>query len=464
MKKLNEIYDVNYDTEIKDIKINSTEVEPGDLFVCTKGVTADRHDFIDDAAKRGASALVVSRKDINTSIPSVYVENTNKELPYLCQRFYNHPEREATMIGVTGTDGKTTTSYIIRTLLGKDICAYLGSNGVECSKFKRSLKNSTPDADVLYKYFRKFVDSGCRYISFEASSEGFYRGRLEGLEFDISILTNITEDHLNIHKTMDNYIDCKCRLFSQTKKDGLCVLNYEDTYFERVKRHCNGRVVTYGRDSSCDLQIVDYELNPKYTKIKYKYKNKEYNIESSLLGLFNIYNLAAALLVCLELGVPMKELQKRTSMLEVEGRLKVLNTDTPYTIIVDYAHTTNAVKSVLEFVNTLDINHSIVVIGSAGSREVEKRPLMGKVVYDPHEIAEQMASLIDDKDSYEIIVDREKAVQKAVDLAKDKDVILLLGKGCETEQKLAEGPVYYSDSESAYKAVKNRKEKEKKLD
>ncbi len=477
MKKLNELYDnVPYETEIKGIKINSKEIEPGDLFVCTKGVTVDRHDFIDEAISRGASALVVSRKDLKYDIPMVYVEDTNKELPYLCSAFNDYPEEKMKMIGVTGTDGKTTVSTVIHTLIGDDICGYLGSNGRDCAKFSRDTVNSTPDADKLYLYFKEFLDAGCKYVSFEASSEGFYRGRLAAINFDVSVLTNITEDHLNIHKTMDNYIDCKCRLFSQTKADGFCILNKDDTYYERVKRHCNGTVLTYGKDADCDLQIVDYTLKPKFTKIKIKYKNKEYDVESSLLGEFNVYNLAAALLATLALGFPMKELLKRTSKLEVDGRLKVLNTNTPYTVMVDYAHTTNAVKSVLDFVHTLDVNRSIVVIGSAGRREKEKRPIMGKVVADnatyaiftaddprdedPKQIALEMASQIEDYDNYEIEVDRKLAVQKAIDMAKPKDIVLLLGKGCETEQKLKDGPIYYSDSDSAYEAVALREARE----
>lgn len=477
MKKLNELYkDVPYETEIKGIKINSKEIEPGDLFVCTKGVTVDRHDFIEEAISKGASALVVSRKDLNYNIPMIYVEDTNKELPSLCANFYDNPDEKMSMIGVTGTDGKTTVSTVIHNLIGEDICGYLGSNGRNCAKFNRGTVNSTPDADKLYLYFKEFLDAGCKYVSFEASSEGFYRGRLDAIKFDVSVLTNITGDHLNIHKTMDNYIDCKCRLFSQTKPEGFCILNREDAYYERVRRHCNGKVLTYGKNPDCDLQIVDYTLKPKYTKIKLKYKNKEYDVESSLLGEFNVYNLSAALLACLALGFPMKELLKKTSKLEVDGRLKVLNTNTPYTIMVDYAHTTNAVKSVLDFVHTLDINHSIVVIGSAGSREKEKRPLMGKIVADnathviftaddpryedPNQIALEMASQISDYDNYEIEVDRKLAVQKAVNMAKPKDIILLLGKGCETEQKLKDGPIYYSDSESAYEAVALREARE----
>ncbi len=477
MKKLNELFtDASSDVLIKDIKINSKEVEPGDLFVCTKGVTADRHDFIDDAIKRGASALVVSRKDIKRKVPTIHVEDTNKELPYLCAKFYDNPEKQMKMIGVTGTDGKTTVSTVIHTLIGDDICAYLGSNGRSCAKFQKETSNSTPDADKLYKYFHEFLEAGCKYVSFEASSEGFYRNRLVGIKFDVSVLTNITGDHLNIHKTMDNYIDCKCELFKTTKKDGYCILNKEDQYYERVRKSCQGKVLTYGEDETCDLQIISYHLKATGADIKFKYKNQEFTVESPLLGKFNVYNLAAAILSCICLGFDLENLLKKVKDIKIPGRQEVLKTNTPYTIMVDYAHTTNAVKNILEFVKTLDINRSIVVIGSAGQREIEKRPHMGKLVADnathviftaddprdedPKQICQDMASDISGYDNYEVEVDRVKAVEKAVNMATDGDLILLLGKGCETEQKLKDGPIHYSDIETGYDAVKKRKKLE----
>ena len=243
MKTLGELYDGFGDTPIKGIKINSKECTPGDLFVCTMGVTADRHPFAQEAFNNGAVAFVASR-EISVDAPVIYVEDTNKELPLLCSKFYDHPEDKLDLIGVTGTNGKTTVAQIIQDLLGDDYCGYLGTNGIKCKDFNEKIVNTTPDADRLYMYFDRFVQSGCKYLSIETSSEAFFRERLTNLSFRVGILTNITQDHLNIHKTLDNYIECKKQLFKQVEKDGFCILNADDGHFVEINKICNGIVYT----------------------------------------------------------------------------------------------------------------------------------------------------------------------------------------------------------------------------
>lgn len=478
MKKLNELYpEVKDDVMIKAIKINSKEVKPGDLFVCTKGVTADRHDFIDDAIKHGASAVVVSRSDIGQKkVPIIKVPDTNKELPYLCQKFYDYPDKKMIMIGVTGTDGKTTTSTIIQTLIGSERCGYIGTNGRSCAGFTGDNPNTTPDAHLLYDYLDEFVRFGCKYTVMEASSEAFFRGRLQAMTYDVSIYTNITREHLNIHGSFENYIDCKLNLFRQTRSDGHCVLNHDDPYFETVKAACNGKVLTYGRSPECDLQIVDFKLYPTKTTITFKYLEEEFTFDSPLLGDFNVYNLAGALLGVLALGINLQDALSRIPTINVEGRLDMLKTDADYSVMVDYAHTPNGISNLLKFVHTLDINRSIVVIGSAGERDYLKRPLMGKTVCnnasyaiftyedprseDPKDIINMLVQNVE-TDNYEIIVDRREAIQKAIDIAGPKDMVLILGKGNETYQKLKDKTIYFNDEEEAYQAISNRKLREK---
>ncbi len=477
MKKLRELYNIDSDTLISGIKINSKEVVPGDLFICTMGVTADRHDFIDDAIAHGAAALVVSRDDIVAPVPVIKVEDTNKELPELCRRFNDYPEKKLKMIGVTGTDGKTTTATCIQTLIGKDLCGYIGTNGRSYKDFVGDTDNTTPDADKLYGYLNEFVSAGCPYASIEASSEAFFRNRMEGLEFDVSIITNVTREHLNIHGSYENYIECKSRLFKQTKKNGYCILNHDDEMFEKIKSACNGTVLSYGKTDDNTLQIVKYKVNPKCTYITYKYNGKEYNIKSPLLAEFNVYNLAASLLACLALGFTWEKLMENLDKLSVSGRMDLLDTDTPYYVMVDYAHTPNGIKNLLNFVHTLDINRSIVVIGSAGERDYLKRPIMGETVLDnasyaiftyedprsedPRDIINQLVSTAKEThDNFEIEVDRRTAIRKAVNMAKDNDMVLILGKGNETYQKLKNETIYFNDEEEAYKAVELRKKNE----
>ena len=371
MKKLDELYPgIGVDTVIKSIQINSKEVEEGDLFVCTKGVTADRHDFIDDAIKNGASAIVVSRDGFyDREVPIIKVPDTNRELPYLCQKYYDYPDRKLKMIGVTGTDGKTSVTTIIQNLIGSDLCGYIGTNGRSCAKFSGDNPNTTPDAHNLYMYLDEFVRFGCSYASIETSSEAFFRGRLQAMQFDISAYTNITSEHLNIHGSFENYLACKLQLFKQTKVDGHCILNHDDPYFEQVKAACNGKVLTYGKGEDNDLRIVDYKLFPDHTDVVFNLMGDEIAFESPLLGDFNVYNLACALLCCHALGFGYGRVKENIESLKVSGRLELLNTKTPYYVMVDYAHTPNGISKLLNFVHTLDINKSIVVIGQAGERD-----------------------------------------------------------------------------------------------
>ncbi len=479
MKKLNELYQNSDNRWIKGIKINSKEVEKGDLFVCTKGVTADRHDFIDDAIAHGAVAIVVSRNDIKVDkdVFIIQVDDTNLELPKLCAKFYDHPEEKLKMIGVTGTDGKTSVATIIQTFLTSKKCGYIGTNGRRCYLFDKDTNNTTPDADKLYDYFKEFVDAKCKYVAMEASSEAFYRGRLENLSYDVSVITNITKEHLNIHGSFENYIACKEKLFEQTKQEGTSILNGDDSFYEEVKSKCKAKVLTYGKKEDATLRIVSYQLEKDHTKIIYQYQGKNYSITSPLLGEFNVYNLAAGILAVLSIGCTMEEIIPRIKEIYVDGRLNFLKTNTKYNVMIDYAHTPNGIINLLNFVHTLDIKRSIVVLGSAGERDYLKRPLMGKTVVenasyviftyedprseDPKDIIEMMVSEIKNRNNYEIVIDRREAIKRAIDIAKDDDMVLILGKGNETYEKLAHEVIYFNDVEEALKAVEERKSREK---
>ncbi len=473
MKKLNELYNVDSNVVINDIKINSKEVKEGDLFICTMGVNADRHDFIDDAIKNGAAAIVVSKDVGEKNVSIIKVSNTNKELPLLCARFYDNPQDKLTIIGVTGTDGKTSVSTIIQTLLGKENCGYIGTNGRSCAKFNLETSNTTPDADKLYKYFNEFVLAGCKYVVMEASSEAFFRGRLADLVFDSSVLTNVTSEHLNIHKTFENYLSCKGKLFKQTKKDGFSVLNKDDAHYSYMKDCSNANdIYTYGKNDST-FQIVSYEVKPNLTNIVYRYNNKELKIESPLLGDFNVYNLAAAILVAINYGVSFSDIEKRIKDVSISGRMEMINTNSNYYVMVDYAHTPNGIESLLKFVHTLDINRSIVVQGVAGERDFLKRPIMGKTLVDsasyviftyedprsedPKDIIDMMIRDVKGKyDNYEIVLDRHDAIKRGIDLAGEKDIVLILGKGNENYEKLKDKVIYFNDIEEAKKAIKER--------
>ncbi len=473
MKRLSDLYDIDSDVEVTGISMNSKEVKKGDIFVCTMGVTADRHDFVDDAIKNGAVALVVSRDVGEKTVPIVKVDDTNYEFPRLCQRFYDYPDKDMKIIGITGTDGKTSLALIVQALIGIKKCAYIGTNGAICEGVHDHLINTTPDADILYKYMDIFRNKGCEYLSIETSSEAFYRERLQTFEFEVGVYTNISPEHMNIHKTFDHYLNSKLQLFRQVKDNGYCIINRDEEHYEQVKENSNGKILTYGFYEESDLRIIDYKLFLDHTLITFKYDDKEFKVNSPLLAVFNIYNLAASLLVGLVEGFELDELIDNIKNIEIEGRMDVLDTKTPYTIIIDFAHTPHSIEAILQFAEELEHNKIITVIGSAGGRDSEKRPIIGNVCgkysditifttddprsEDPKEICKQMASELDDKVNYEIIVDRGKAIDRAVALAEENDLILLLCKGNEPYQITDKGYEPYDEYEEAYRAVKESK-------
>lgn len=472
MKKLNELIPCDYNIEINGIKINSKEVKKGDLFICTDRGTLDRHDFIDDAIKNGASAVIVKKDVPKKSVPIIKVDSPNDLLPIISSKFYDSPENKLKMIGITGTDGKTSVSTMIQALLGDDICGYIGTNGYSCSKFYKDTDNTTPDADKLYGYLNEFLDSGCSYTAMEVSSEALMRGRVKNINYDISVLTNITSEHLNIHGSLENYINDKCKLFSQTKKDGICILNKDDEHFEIVKSKSNGKVLTYGKDSSNDLYFKDVKIYPGRTLFKVVYKNKEYDIDSPMAGMFNVYNLSAAILTIFALGYDFDYIKDKIKNIHVSGRLELINMGQDFYVMVDYAHTPNGISKLLEYVKSLKAKKSIVVIGQAGERDPYKRKYVGEIVAkncdkaiftyedprseDPKDIINMMIENIKDYNNYEIIIDRSKAIKRAIDIAKKGDMVLILGKGNETYEKLKDKTIYFNDIEEAKKHLKDR--------
>lgn len=470
-KRLCDLFDTKNKTLIKDIKTNSLQVEKGDLFVCTMGFSADRHEYVDSAVEKGAAAIVASKK-IDVDVPVIYVDNTNEELINICRKFYDDPFNKLTVIGVTGTDGKTSVATSIQTLIGKDICGNIGTNGYSCSKFERDTDNTSPAAEKMFKYMHEFIEAGCKYVVLEASSEAFAFNRINYIECDASVFTNITPEHMNTHKTMENLIDCKGTLFKNTKKEGVSVFNKDTKHYKDIVKYANAKTVTYGKDKDNDLVIKDFKLHTKYTDIIFEYKGEEQKVKSPLLGDFNVYNLAAALLLCLELNFKMKDLIKNIKKINVSGRIDMVPTDTSFTVIVDYAHTPNGIKNVLNLVNTLTKDRIITIVGSAGERDHIKRPLMGTtatdnsdyVIFtsedprseDPMDIAKDLTKDVK-KDNYEIEVDRREAIRKGIKMAKDKDIVLILGKGNETYEKLKDKTIYFNDEEEALKAVKELK-------
>ena len=236
MKKLYDIIDCNYDIDIKGIKTNSKEIQPGDLFVCVKGVNVDRHDFINEAVANGAVALITDR-DVEASVPYVKVISPDEELRKMVVKFYDNPLDELVLIGITGTDGKTSTATIVQTLIGDNQCGFIGTTGIRCKNLNKETSNTTLPFEKLVENFREFINCGCKYVVMEVSSEAIFYDRVNGINYNAVAFTTITSDHLNTHKTLENYVSCKKQLFRQTKKDGFCILNKDSNYYDDFLFH-----------------------------------------------------------------------------------------------------------------------------------------------------------------------------------------------------------------------------------
>lgn len=468
MKKLNDLYNGYPNIEINDIKINSKEVKSGDLFVCIKGVNTDRNDYIEEAIGNGASAIVTDR-NIKLNIPVIKVDNPNEELIKICKKFYDFNQKDFKIIGVTGTNGKTTVASIIKDMIG-DQCGYLGTNGLLSKNVNESIKNTTPDADRLYKYFKMIKDDNCKIISMEASSEAFYRNRLDGLLFDIGIVTNVTEDHLNVHKSIENYLNCKKELVKNVKDNGYSILNIDDRYFKEFKKVAKGNILSYGKKEST-LQIINFKEFYNKTDISLKYNNKIYKLESPLVGEYNIYNLCAAILTLISLNYSIEEIFKRIKNIKVpKGRCEFLEFGQNYKIVLDYAHTTDAFNKIYKYLNKVKMGRIITVTGSAGGREKEKRASMGKVVLDNSDIViftmddprfENVDDIIDDlvsdtnKTNYERIINREEAIKKGLSIAKKNDIVLIAGKGRDNYMAIKDKYISYNDYNVIKKNLNN---------
>lgn len=471
MRKLNEIFNTDHDVEINDVKTNSKEVKEGDLFVCIKGFNVDRHDYVKDAEINGAKALVINR-DVDSNLPQIKVKNTNDELVNIVTKFYDYPSKKLNMIGVTGTDGKTTTSTIIYQLLNKlEKTGYIGTNGVISDNYNETINNTTPVPEHMHRILNQLYLTGCKNVVLEVASEALAQKRCDQIEFDYSIFTNISPEHLNYHETMEKYLDAKCMLFQQTKANGYCIINIDDTSSNKIIEKCNGKIITYGKNMNSDYIISDIKTDENSTSFKLKNKNEIYEIKIPLIGEFNAYNMAASLAVLNNMGYEIKEIQKYFDNLFIPGRFEEIKLGQNYRIIIDFAHTPNAVNNILDYANSVKKNRIISVSGAAGGRWKEKRPIIGKALIqksdyviftyddprteDVNEIINQMLLNVENnKEKYERITDRTEAIKRAIEIAQKDDIILILGRGNETTVPINGELIHQNDLEDVKKVIK----------
>ena len=453
--KICDLIECSYDFEVLGIADDSRNIKENYLFVATKGHFVDHFNFIDNAIANGAVCIIADRfVDIN--IPLIVVNNINNIYSELCGKFYNVIPDEFNLIGVTGTDGKTTTSTIVYQLL-KDInnIACIGTNGILVNNKNYPTNNTTPCVSELYSSLNLIKTHNCKDVVMEVSSEALLYNRVDTFKYDAVCITNITEDHLNIHKTIDNYKKCKFKLLDLVKEDGIVIVNGDDEHCKEIDKK---NVYSVGTQDGNDFVISNVKHLSKFVKFTIAYKDDKYVIKSPLLGVYNVYNVAMAFAICFLKGIDSNYLINKIKKIKpIAGRREYLDFGQNFDIILDYAHTYNGIKSILESV--CNYKKIITVTGAAGGREKEKRSKIGKLVLEKSDIAiltmddpryESVNDIIDqmvsDTDKHFLrIIDRKEAIKKALEFADNNSVVLILGKGRDNYMAICDRKEKYCD-------------------
>lgn len=444
-----------------NIETDSRKVKQGDTFIAIKGINGDGHDYIEKAIENGATKIICEHGSYD--VETVIVPDTTKYLEEYLENNYKKYIEEMTLICITGTNGKTTGAFIIYELLNKlgIKCGYLGTIGFYLDKFICYTPNTTPDLCTTYHYLIDAYEKGYKYFVIEGSSQGIDMGRLNTLKFDYAIFTNLTHEHLDYHKTMENYMLVKRRIFENTKDGGVGIINVDDAYYKGFILDKNENIL-YGENELADYKISNpiYELEK--TTFDLEVKGNKKRIVSSLLGKYNIYNLIPAIVILDKLNISFnKYLPLINELSSPDGRNEKIKYKNNL-VVVDYAHTPDGFEKILEAYRNVHPKHLYTVFGACGNRDRTKRPIMLDVattlsdyviVTDYNLYGEDGNQIINDvtkdakRNNFEVERNRKKAIEKGIDLLEDGDVLLILGKGHEKYLDIGNKKIYFDDRE-----------------
>ncbi len=459
---------------IASVTSDSRKVKHGSLFVAIRGIEHDGNDYVEMAIEKGAVAVICDREPAVRPEDAVMitVEKGRDALSLVASRFYGDPSKDLSIIGITGTNGKTTTSYLVREIFSKwgkktgmigTISYFIGDRKVEADF-------TTPEAEIFQKLLHEMKNEGCEYVISEVSSHALVQGRVDHTVFSRAVFTNLSRDHLDFHKDMDSYFDAKSRLFTDLLADsGVAILNADDPKLLGLKDALSTAVITYGIHEPADLMADSIEKGLNGTSFDVLYRGHKHRITSSLLGTPNVYNILAAIAVSISLGVPMDVvIGALEDVKNIEGRFETFYSDEGVLFVLDYAHTPDALEKLIGTALELPHRKIITVFGCGGDRDRGKRPIMGRIASDnsdivittsdnpryedPEKIIDDIIAGIDGK--YISIVEREKAIEEAVKIAKDGDVVLIAGKGHEGYQEVRGVRYPMNDREILLNAIK----------
>ncbi|MFN2339819.1 MAG: UDP-N-acetylmuramoyl-L-alanyl-D-glutamate--2,6-diaminopimelate ligase [Halanaerobium sp.] len=461
--------------EINEIKYDSREIEKNNLFVAVSGFELDGHQFIDQAIENGATAVIIEKElsDYQSGVSYLKVDNSRKIMAELAKNFFENPLSDIKLIGITGTNGKTTTSFLLYNILkeyaGK--AALFGTIKNIIGEQELDTSRTTPESVDLYRYFSQMREKGVEYGVMEVSSHALDLYRVAGMEFAAAIFTNISPEHLDYHKNLENYREVKSRLFNQLNQKQFAVINLDDENAAYIRDRSGGENYFYSLDSpKADLYTSNYQLKQKGMEYKTGGRVESF-FQLNLGGIFNIYNSLAALLTADLLGINKQVIQKAlTNIRAVPGRFEIINAGQDFQIVVDYAHTPDGMKNVLETAAVMEKNRLIVLFGCGGDRDRSKRPAMAALAekYADYTIvsndnprsedqtkifSEIKAGFSEKFKTFEIIADRKKAIEYAIKMAKKNDLVLLLGRGHEKYQILNNKKIELDDRKVAYQVA-----------
>ncbi len=467
----------NMDIDILGVTYDSRRVKKNTMFICITGFKTDGHRFIQSAIDNGANTIVIEKdmedvKDLidKHNISVVRVKNSRIEMAKLASNFYGHPSQKFKVVGITGTNGKTSITYLLSSILkaNNKKTSLIGTLKSQIIDKEYKVANTTPESVELQFLFNEMAKADVDVCSMEVSSHSLELKRVDGVDFNIGVFTNLTADHLGFHGDMENYKSAKIKLFYKTTD--LNIINIDDKYgkeiYEEIKK-LNTPVISYGIDSNSDIYAEDIEMNPTGATFKLITPKFSGAISINMTGLFSIYNVLAAISVCYSMGYSYEEILKGTKALEpIKGRFEVVENDKGIGVIVDYAHTPDALKNVLGTIKDFAKGKVIVVFGCGGDRDSTKRPVMGKIAYDmsdyaiitndnprsedPQKIVDDiLKGLEQDENKYHVKIDRREAIKTAVEMAKKDDVILIAGKGHETYQIIGDKVSDFDDKKVA---------------
>lgn len=451
-------------------KTDSRKVKPGDTFVAIKGFTVDGHDYINNAINNGA-IKIVSEKDIECSVPILVVPSTEEYLKEQLKDEYSEKLRELKLIGITGTNGKTTTAYLAYQMLNKlgTKAGYLGTLGFISENLTIETENTTPDILTIYDILLESLDNGIKTVVMEVSSHALSYERIYGLHLDIVGFTNLTEDHLDYHKTMDAYLNEKLKIINYMNPGSTLIVNGDDASSQKFINK-NGQRLTLGYNKDFDYAVTSADIGAYQTTINFTFEKKEYCVTTNLASKFNVYNYMTALAFVHACGYSIEEIIAITKDIKApKGRCETIPVNGGYAVI-DYAHTPDAVEKVISAYNEIKKNRTITIIGCGGDRDPIKRPIMGGIATrlsdyiiltsdnprteDPSKIMEDILKGVEGT-NYEVELDRKKAIKKGIDLLKPEDILLILGKGHEDYQIIGHTKHHLDDAEEVENWIKN---------